>query len=133
MEAIVEEQQKRGAMLRDELMRQRGLVEDSEALAEKYRVEYDKATSDARDREDALQRELEEAWLSRLQRDLLARVQGTGLRRVILDATAVETMDSVDFQGLRQTFDMLALMGAVAVIVFAIFLPMLKIVESIGG
>ncbi len=65
----------------------------------------------------ALQREFEEAWVARLQSDLLARVQATGLRRVIFDATAVETMDSVDFQGLRQTFDMLALMGAVAVIV----------------
>jgi len=62
----------------------------------------------------SLQRELEH---KRLQRDLLDRIQRSGARRVVLDATAVETMDSVDFQALREMLDMVRLMGAVAVVV----------------
>jgi rsbT antagonist protein RsbS len=65
----------------------------------------------------ALQREFDEQWLLRLRRDLLDRIQRSGVRRVVLDATAVETMDSVDFRMLRQTLDMVGLMGAVAVVV----------------
>jgi rsbT antagonist protein RsbS len=65
----------------------------------------------------ALQREFEEQWLLRLQRDLLDTIQRSGVRRIVLDATAVETMDSVDFRVLRQTLDMVGLMGAVAVVV----------------
>ena len=65
----------------------------------------------------SLQSELEERWLLRFEQDLLAKIQRRGLRRIILDATAVETMDSVDFRALRRIIDMLALMGAAAVIV----------------
>lgn len=65
----------------------------------------------------SLQRVLEERQLRRLRRDLLEQIQSKGLRGVILDATAVETMDSVDFSALRRTLEMAALMGAIPIIV----------------
>ncbi len=65
----------------------------------------------------SLQRVLEENQLRRLRHDLLEQIQRKGLRGVILDASAVETMDSVDFSTLRRTLEMAALMGAIPIIV----------------
>ena len=49
--------------------------------------------------------------------DLLGRIRDTGTRGVILDVSGVEVMDVVEFESLRRTMDMAALMGATPVIV----------------
>jgi rsbT antagonist protein RsbS len=49
--------------------------------------------------------------LERFRRDLLERVDATRVRQVILDCSAVEVMDGDDFDALRRTIAVAALMG----------------------
>ena len=60
----------------------------------------------------SIQRDLDESTLVRFREDLLARVHATGLGGVILDISAMETLDSEEFAGLRAVMSMCRLMGA---------------------
>ena len=59
----------------------------------------------------SIQVDLEERVLRRFQSDLLEQVRSSKARAVIIDLTGVEVMDGTDFDGLRRTIDMVALMG----------------------
>jgi rsbT antagonist protein RsbS len=60
----------------------------------------------------SIQRDLDEATLARFREDLLHRVHATGLAGVIFDISALETLDSEEFAGLRGVMAMCRLMGA---------------------
>jgi rsbT antagonist protein RsbS len=54
--------------------------------------------------------------LEQLRTDLLECVRDTGARRIVLDASAVELMDTEDFRALERTVAAAALMGARTVV-----------------
>lgn len=60
----------------------------------------------------SIQLDLDEATLHRFREDLLHRIRATGLRGVILDISALDTLDSEEFAGLRNVMVMCELMGA---------------------
>ena len=65
----------------------------------------------------SLQGDLDEEGLGRLRSDLLERVHETRARGVILDVGGVEVLDSHDFEQLRRTMAMAALIGARSILV----------------
>jgi rsbT antagonist protein RsbS len=65
----------------------------------------------------SIQRDLRGAILQQFQDDLLERLQASGASGVIIDLSGVRIMDADDFDGIRRTLDMAALMGARPVIV----------------
>ncbi len=60
----------------------------------------------------SIQLDLDEATLHRFREDLLHRIHATGLRGVILDISALDTLDSTEFAGLKTIMVMCELMGA---------------------
>jgi anti-anti-sigma regulatory factor len=50
--------------------------------------------------------------LHQFRTDLLERLQDSGATGVIIDLSGVRIMDADDFDGVRRTLDMAALMGA---------------------
>jgi rsbT antagonist protein RsbS len=65
----------------------------------------------------SIQIELDDGILARFREDLLERIHGTGARGVILDLSALETLDSHEFATLRGILEMTGLLGAKAVLV----------------
>jgi rsbT antagonist protein RsbS len=65
----------------------------------------------------SIQGEIGTEMLRAFRADLLARVRDTDARGVILDLSGVEVMDAVEFDSLRHTMDMVALMGAAPLLV----------------
>jgi rsbT antagonist protein RsbS len=65
----------------------------------------------------SVQRDLRGAVLQQFRTDLLERLQDSGVSGVIIDLSGVRIMDAVDFDGIRRTLDMAALMGARTVLV----------------
>lgn len=65
----------------------------------------------------SIQRDLRGAVLQQFQTDLLECLQDSGASGVIIDLSGVRIMDADDFDGIRRTLDMAALMGARAVLV----------------
>jgi rsbT antagonist protein RsbS len=63
-----------------------------------------------------IQLELDRAVLARFRKDLLARLDATRTRQVILDCSGIEVMDAEDFAALRRTVAMASLMGAKTVL-----------------
>ncbi len=64
----------------------------------------------------SIQVDLTEDVLAVFRDDLLGRLDETGLTGVILDVSGVAVMDAEDFQALRATMAMAALMGARCII-----------------
>ncbi len=65
----------------------------------------------------SIQRDLRGAVLQQFRTDLLERLRDSGAAGVIIDLSGVRIMDADDFDGIRRTLDMAALMGARAVLV----------------
>jgi rsbT antagonist protein RsbS len=65
----------------------------------------------------SIQRDLRGAVLQQFRTDLLERLRDSGASGVIIDLSGVRIMDADDFDGIRRTLDMAALMGARAVLV----------------
>lgn len=65
----------------------------------------------------SIQRDLRGAVLHQFRTDLLERLQDSGATGVIIDLSGVRIMDADDFDGVRRTLDMAALMGARTVLV----------------
>lgn len=65
----------------------------------------------------SIQRDLRGEVLQQFRDDLLERLQSSGANGVILDLSGLSIMDADDFDGIRRTLDMAALMGARAVVV----------------
>lgn len=65
----------------------------------------------------SIQRDLRGVVLQQFRSDLLERLQDSGAGGVIIDLSGVRIMDADDFDGIRRTLDMAALMGARAVLV----------------
>jgi rsbT antagonist protein RsbS len=64
----------------------------------------------------SIQVDLDDDVISRFQEDLLQRIYETGSRGVILDVSALETIDSVEFTALRNIILMAKIMGAESVL-----------------
>lgn len=60
----------------------------------------------------SIQVDLSEDLLHQFQEQLLERIRTTRVRGVVLDVSGVEVMDAFDFQMLRNTMAMAAMMGA---------------------
>ncbi len=58
----------------------------------------------------SVQIDLNRAILERFQRELLERIRSSGVRGVILDLAGVDVLDADDFNQLRATMDMAAIM-----------------------
>lgn len=56
------------------------------------------------------------ALLLQLRRDVLGATAGAALRGVLLDASAVEVLDALDFRSLCQTAQMCRVMGRPAIV-----------------
>ncbi len=65
----------------------------------------------------SIQRDLRGTILRQFRHDLLERLQICGASGVIIDLSGVSIMDADDFDGIRRTLDMAALMGARTVVV----------------
>jgi len=65
----------------------------------------------------SIQVDLEVNTLARFREDLLQRLHTSGSQAVILDVSGLETLDSVEFAGLRKLIKMIEIMGADAVVV----------------
>lgn len=65
----------------------------------------------------SIQRDLRGEVLQQFRDDLLERLQSSGANGVILDLSGLSIMDADDFDGIRRTLDMAALMGARAMVV----------------
>jgi rsbT antagonist protein RsbS len=65
----------------------------------------------------SIQRDLRGPVLQQFRDDLLERLQTSGVSGVIIDLSGVSIMDAYDFDGIRRTLDMAALMGARTVVV----------------
>jgi rsbT antagonist protein RsbS len=65
----------------------------------------------------SIQRDLRGAILQQFRTDLLERLQDSGASGVIIDLSGVRIMDADDFDGVRRTLDMAALMGVRTVLV----------------
>ena len=65
----------------------------------------------------SIQVDLDEDVLDRFREDLLGCIHETGSRRVILDVSGLETLDSEEFAALRRIMAMTSLMGAESVLV----------------
>jgi rsbT antagonist protein RsbS len=63
-----------------------------------------------------IQVDLNRTVLERFRKDLLERLDVSRSRRVILDCSGVELVDAEDFEALRRTIAMAALMGARTVV-----------------
>jgi rsbT antagonist protein RsbS len=63
-----------------------------------------------------IQLDLNRMVLERFRKDLLERLDVSRSRQVILDCSGVELLDAEDFEALRRTIAMAALMGARAVV-----------------
>jgi rsbT antagonist protein RsbS len=59
-----------------------------------------------------IQLDLDRMVLERFRKDLLARLDASRSRQVILDCSGVEVLDAEDFIALRRTIAMAGLMGA---------------------
>jgi rsbT antagonist protein RsbS len=59
-----------------------------------------------------IQLDLDRLVLERFRKDLLARLDASRSRQVILDCSGVEVLDAEDFIALRRTIAMAGLMGA---------------------
>jgi rsbT antagonist protein RsbS len=64
----------------------------------------------------SIQVDLDDSVLARFREDLLGRIHETGSRGVILDVSALETLDSIEFAALRRTITMCSIMGAESVL-----------------
>jgi rsbT antagonist protein RsbS len=64
----------------------------------------------------SIQVDLDDDVISRFREDLLQRIYETGSRGVILDVSALETIDSVEFTALRNIILMAKIMGAESVL-----------------
>jgi rsbT antagonist protein RsbS len=65
----------------------------------------------------SIQRDLRGAVLQQFRDDLLERLQTSGANGVIIDLSGLSIIDADDYDGIRRTLDMAALMGARAVLV----------------
>ena len=65
----------------------------------------------------SIQVDLDEDVLDRFREDLLGCIHETGSRRVILDVSGLETLDSEEFAALRRIIVMTSIMGAESVLV----------------
>lgn len=65
----------------------------------------------------SIQRDLRGAVLQQFRDDLLERLQTSGAKGVIIDLSGVSIIDADDFDSIRRTLDMAALMGARTVVV----------------
>ena len=65
----------------------------------------------------SIQIDLTDEVLDQFRKDLLDRLQSSGAAGVILDLSGVEILDVEDFEALRRTMAMAAIMGARTVIV----------------
>ena len=65
----------------------------------------------------SVQVDLDEAVLTSLRDDLLARIHASGAAGVILDLSGLETLDSYEFEALRSLMVMTRMMGARTVLV----------------
>lgn len=65
----------------------------------------------------SIQRDLRGTVLQQFREDLLERLQSSGASGVIIDLSGVSIMDADDFDKVRRTLEMAALMGARAVLV----------------
>jgi len=65
----------------------------------------------------SIQRDLRGAVLQHFRDDLLERLQTSGANGVIIDLSGLSIIDADDFDGIRRTLDMAALMGARTVVV----------------
>jgi rsbT antagonist protein RsbS len=64
----------------------------------------------------SIQIDLDSAVLEQFRRDLLALLRDSGAKGVILDVSGLEIMDLEDFEALRRTIAMAAIMGAETVV-----------------
>jgi rsbT antagonist protein RsbS len=69
----------------------------------------------------SIQVDLSDAVLAQFRTDLLESLRNTNATAVVLDVSGIEILDLVEFQALRDTMNMAALMGARTV--FAGFRP----------
>ncbi len=65
----------------------------------------------------SIQRDLRGAVLQQFRDDLLERLQTSGANGVIIDLSGLSIIDADDFDGIRRTLEMAALMGARTVVV----------------
>ncbi len=65
----------------------------------------------------SIQRDLRGAVLQQFRDDLLRRLQTSGANGVIIDLSGLSIIDADDYDGIRRTLDMAALMGARTVVV----------------
>ncbi len=65
----------------------------------------------------SIQRDLRGAVLQQFRDDLLERLQSSRANGVIIDLSGLSIIDADDFDGIRRTLDMAALMGARTVVV----------------
>jgi rsbT antagonist protein RsbS len=65
----------------------------------------------------AVRIDVSEDVLRQFRADFLERIRDTSVRGVILDFSGVEVIDAVEFDGLRRTMDMAALMGVTPIVV----------------
>jgi rsbT antagonist protein RsbS len=64
----------------------------------------------------SIQVDLDDDVVHQFQQDLLERVQTSGARGVVLDLSALETLDAHEFAALRRLITMASIMGAQAVL-----------------
>lgn len=64
----------------------------------------------------SIQVDLSEEVLRQFRSDLLNLIQSAGARGVILDVSGVDILDLEDFEALKKTMDMAALMGARSIV-----------------
>lgn len=65
----------------------------------------------------SIQVDLDDAVLRRFQQDLLARIHASAARGVLLDVSALETLDADELTALRRIMDMGRVLGARSVLV----------------
>ena len=65
----------------------------------------------------SIQVDLDDAVLGRFRRELLERIHETSAKGVILDLSGIVVLDAAEFEALRRTVAMAAVMGARSVLV----------------
>lgn len=64
----------------------------------------------------SIQVDLDESTIQRFQTELLDQVRASGARGVILDLSGLQVLDRDEFEALRRTTEMTAIMGATPVV-----------------